>query len=37
MGSAFVAVSDDANAVYWNPAGMTLIERFEITGCRTLL
>ena len=37
MGSAFVAVADDANAVYWNPAGMTLIERFEITGCRTLL
>lgn len=37
MGSAFVAVADDANAVYWNPAGMTLIDRFEITGCRTLL
>ena len=37
MGSAFVAVADDANAVYWNPAGMTLIERFEVTGCRTLL
>jgi hypothetical protein len=37
MGSAFVAVANDANSVYWNPAGMTMIERFEITGCRTLL
>ena len=23
LGSAFVAVADDASAVYWNPAGMT--------------
>lgn len=37
MGSAFVAVANDANAVYWNPAGMALLDRFEITGCRTLL
>ena len=37
MGSAFVAVADDANAVHWNPAGMTQIDRFELTGCRTLL
>lgn len=37
MGSAFVGIADDANAVYWNPAGMTQIERFEVTGCRTLL
>jgi len=37
MGSAFVAVANDANTVYWNPAGMTQIERFELTGCRTLL
>jgi hypothetical protein len=37
MGSAFVAVADDANAVYWNPAGMTQLDHFEITGCRTLL
>ena len=37
MGSAFIAVADDANAVYWNPSGMTQLERFEITGCRTLL
>lgn len=38
MGSAFVSVADDANAVYWNPAGMTrLAPRFELTGCRTML
>ena len=37
MGSAFVAVANDANAVYWNPSGLTQLERFEITGCRTLL
>lgn len=37
MGSAFVAVANDANAVYWNPAGIVQIQRFEITGCRTLL
>ncbi len=24
MGSAFTAISDDANAVYWNPAGLAL-------------
>jgi hypothetical protein len=37
MGSAFVSVANDANSVYWNPAGMALLDRFEITGCRTLL
>lgn len=37
LGSAFVSVADDANAVYWNPAGMTQLDRFEITGCRTML
>jgi hypothetical protein len=37
MGSAFVAVADDANAVYWNPAGMTQLDHFELTGCRTML
>lgn len=38
MGSAFVSVADDANAVYWNPAGMVqLAPRFELTGCRTML
>jgi hypothetical protein len=37
MGSAFVGVVDDANAVYWNPAGMTQMQKFEITGARTRL
>lgn len=37
MGSAFVGVADDANAVYWNAAGMTAVDRFELTGCRTSL
>ena len=37
LGSAFVSIADDANAVYWNPSGMTQLERFEITGCRTML
>ena len=37
MGSAFVSVVSDANAVYWNPSGMTRLDRFEITGCRTML
>ncbi len=37
LGSAFVSIADDANAVYWNPAGMTQLARFELTSCRTLL
>jgi hypothetical protein len=37
MGSAFVGVADDANSIYWNPAGMVLVNRFEITGCRSSL
>lgn len=30
MGSAYVAVSDDATAMYWNPAGIAGIEKNEI-------
>lgn len=30
MGGAFVAVSDDASALYWNPAGITSIKKNEI-------
>ncbi|MDD3627254.1 MAG: PorV/PorQ family protein [bacterium] len=26
MGDAFVALSNDANAIYWNPAGLTAVE-----------
>ena len=32
MGSAFCAVADDANAVYWNPAGLTFLSKPEVTG-----
>jgi Long-chain fatty acid transport protein len=28
MGGAFVAVADDKNALYYNPAGLNLINRF---------
>ena len=30
MGEAFVAVSDDANALFWNPAGLGQIENPEL-------
>ena len=30
MGSAFVAVSDDATAIYWNPAGLERLGRREL-------
>ncbi len=29
MGGAFVAMVDDVNAVYWNPAGLTQMKTFE--------
>ena len=29
MGDAFTALSDDINAIFWNPAGLTNVERFE--------
>ena len=32
VGGAFVAVADDANAVVWNPAGLTQKISFELTG-----
>ncbi|MBN1503598.1 MAG: hypothetical protein JW952_00875 [Candidatus Eisenbacteria bacterium] len=32
IGGAFVAVADDANAVVWNPAGLTQKISFEMTG-----
>jgi len=31
MGSAFVAVSDDASAVFWNPAGLSLLRQQEFS------
>ena len=32
MGGAFVAVSDDATAAYWNPAGLGMLEQWELTS-----
>lgn len=32
LGDAFVAVADDASSVYWNPAGLTQLEKIEVTG-----
>ena len=32
MGQAFVAVADDANAVYWNPAGLDQLGGWHITA-----
>ncbi len=32
MGQAFTAISDDANAAYYNPAGMALNPGIDITG-----
>ncbi|MCZ6678618.1 MAG: PorV/PorQ family protein [Candidatus Poribacteria bacterium] len=31
LGNAFVAVADDASAVYWNPAGLTQVESPTVT------
>jgi hypothetical protein len=30
MGGAFVALADDVNALYWNPAGLTLSKQMQI-------
>ncbi|MGB9561249.1 MAG: type IX secretion system membrane protein PorP/SprF, partial [bacterium] len=30
MGGAFVSVSDDANGLYWNPAGISTLNRHEL-------
>ncbi|MBV9080591.1 MAG: PorV/PorQ family protein [Elusimicrobia bacterium] len=35
MGEAYTAVSDDVNAVYFNPAGLATLERPEITAMHT--
>lgn len=32
MGEAYTAVSDDANAMFWNPAGMGMMKGFDISG-----
>jgi hypothetical protein len=37
MGGAFIAVSDDATAIFWNPAGSVFSGGFKLTGMRTRL
>ncbi len=32
MGGAYSAVGEDYSASYWNPAGLALVRRFEISG-----
>ncbi|MBZ0201373.1 MAG: hypothetical protein K8H86_16005 [Ignavibacteriaceae bacterium] len=32
MGNSYIALSDDASAMYFNPAGMGLIKRLELSG-----
>jgi hypothetical protein len=32
MGETFVAVADDATSLFWNPAGIAKVERFEAVG-----
>lgn len=34
MGSAFVSLADDANAAYWNPAGLTRSNRLALMATR---
>jgi hypothetical protein len=37
MGSAFTAIADNADAPYWNPAGLGLVASSEITTMQTRL
>lgn len=37
MGNAFIAIADDANAVYWNSAGLVSLSQSEITCMYTPL
>ena len=32
MGNAFIGVADDYSALYWNPAGLTQLDRSQISG-----
>jgi len=32
LGGAFAGVANDANAIYWNPAGLPILQRQEITS-----
>jgi len=37
LGGAFVAIADDANAIYWNPAGLTRMDGMHLIGTRAWL
>lgn len=37
MGGAFFAIADDASASYWNPAGLALMGRREVTAMQATL
>jgi len=37
MGKAFVSVANDASATVWNPGGLGLLDRSEITALHTVL
>lgn len=36
MGGAFIAVADDANVTYWNPAGLGLLTQTEVSYTHTI-
>lgn len=36
MGETFVAIGDDVNAVYWNPAGLGTLDRAEVTAMHSI-
>ncbi|PIR15074.1 MAG: hypothetical protein COV48_16365, partial [Elusimicrobia bacterium CG11_big_fil_rev_8_21_14_0_20_64_6] len=37
MGGAYYAISDDASAAYWNPAGLSQVQRKEVTTMQATL
>ena len=37
MGGAYYAISDDASAAYWNPAGLAQLQRKELTTMQATL
>ena len=37
MGSAFVAIADDATATYWNPAGLTKVKKHSFSAMYSIL
>ena len=37
MAGAFTGIADDVNAIYWNPAGLRVVEKLEAMGMTTRL